>query len=205
MFVSVGNLSHRRFNAASTSPSLAGFPTSPPTPHDRLSRCRPGAAPGGSGRQISSEMIYGAFLAASSAHRTFMWIPATAKPQAPEGSCKCRERKRNTELSGDSLLSEQACEQSRGGGGGGEAARCVVDAVFLEGSQRNSFQKRPRVFQQKTPKNVVCSMLTQLGALEDNTGVFLEVCAVALVLYPVPGAVSAQSAQGSRSLLFSSL
>lgn len=56
----------------------------------------------------------------------------------------------------------------------GDADQCVVDAVFLERIQRNTFQRRLCVFQQKLPKRVVDSMLTQLNKLKlkDNTGIY---------------------------------
>lgn len=96
---------------------------------------------------------------------------ATGSP----GKVQVRERKRNTDLSGDFLLSEQAVEppwteQRRRCRP--ECGRCCILGVYAK--------KRLCVFQQKLPKRSVFSVLTQLNKLKlkDNTGVFafLSLC-----------------------------
>lgn len=59
-----------------------------------------------------------------------MGIPAMAKPQAAQGKVQVGESERKADLSGDSLLSEQA---ERLGGGRGCLPVCGrLDAVFLD-------------------------------------------------------------------------
>lgn len=163
MLGSEGNLSYRRFYASSTFPSFLGFPSSSsPSLSTFLGAMQTDSK--------SCQVIYSGFSCAqyrldiygnSSHHK------ATDSP----GKVQVSEGKRNTDISGDFLLSKQAmeplwAEQSR-------RCRPVCGRCFLELVQRNPFLKEAVcLFQQKLPERVVFSVLTQLNKLKDSMGVF---------------------------------